>query len=179
MSVEPWEQLDSRPAGEYRVFRTRLDRSRSPRNGQEGTFVVLEAPDWVNVIPLTARGEVILIRQFRHGIRATTLELPGGMVDPGETAEEAGLRELREETGFVSDSWKTLGWVHPNPAIQTNRCHTLLAQNCTLEGERQLDAHEDVEVVLAPVDDLRRLIREQKITHSLVVAAVYRFLEEG
>ena len=87
---------------------------------------MLRAPDWVNVIPLLAGGEVVLVRQWRYGTAAPTLEIPGGMVE-AESEREAAERELLEETGYRARSWRRLGEVHPNPAFLTNRCGTWLA----------------------------------------------------
>ncbi|MFZ1399124.1 MAG: NUDIX hydrolase, partial [Candidatus Promineifilaceae bacterium] len=102
--VEDWEKLDSEEIANYRIFKMRKDVRRSPRTGNEHSFFVLESPDWVNVVALTAENQVVLIHQFRHGTAEITLEIPGGMVDPHENdPAEAIRRELLEETGYAAE----------------------------------------------------------------------------
>ena len=136
MSVKLWKILSSTLDRSYRIFDLRTDRARSPRTGEDYDFYVIESPEWVNVIPLTPAGEVVLIRQYRHGIRDIALEIPGGLVDPGDSPLAAARRELREETGYGEEDMISLGSVHPNPAIQDNRCHTFLARNVVYSGPR-------------------------------------------
>lgn len=130
----------------------------------------------MNVVALTADEQVVLIKQYRHGIDAVTLEIPGGIIEVGETPLDAGVRELREETGFAGDDAALLGQVHPNPAYQTNICYTALVRNARLAGEQHQDGGEDIVVRLVPLSDVPKLISEGHITHALVVAA-FHFLE--
>lgn len=178
MPPKPWKVTASHCDSSYRVFGIRTDRARSPRTGREHHFYVLESPPWVNVIPLTEQNDVVMIRQYRHGSQSVTLEIPGGLVEPGDTPEGAAKRELREETGYEGDELILLGTVHPNPAIQNNDCYTYLARNAVLAGRQEQDDKEDIEVVLRPLAEIPRLIRENVITHSLVIAAFYRFFME-
>jgi len=179
MPPKPWEVLSSEWDRTYRVFHLRTDRARSPRTGKDHRFYVLESTDWVNVIPLTPAGEVVLIRQYRHGTRENTLEIPGGLVEPGDAPEDAARRELAEETGYRSRGMTCLGYVHPNPAILNNRCHTFLARDVFPDGGQAQDDKEDIEVLIRPLSDVPRLIRENRITHALVLAAFYRFFMES
>ena len=133
--------------------------------------MVLEAPDWVNIVPITERGEVVLVKQFRHGIRRATLEIPGGMVDPHESAKESAVRELEEETGYVPDRVELLGRVTPNPAILDNHCYSYLARGCRLKAEPKLDPMERIEVVVRPIDEIAELIRCDEISNSMVINA--------
>jgi 8-oxo-dGTP pyrophosphatase MutT (NUDIX family) len=176
----PWKLLSSRHDADYRVFRLRTDRAVSPRTGEAHDFFVFESPDWVNVIPLTEKKEVVMIRQYRHGLREITLEIPGGLIEAGDRPEDAARRELLEETGYRAGEWQALGWVHPNPSIQNNRCFTYLARQACPAGAQRLDDKEDIGVLLVPLAFIPSLIREGRITHSLVVAAFYRyFMESG
>jgi 8-oxo-dGTP pyrophosphatase MutT (NUDIX family) len=172
--VERWKKLGSRPEGEYRIFRLRQDLYLNPRDGSSRDYVVLELPDWVNVVPITDEGQVVLIRQFRHGIAAPTLEVPGGMVDgdDGDPAA-AALRECREETGYACAEAIAIGAVHPNPAFQENVCHSFLAPGAHRVGDPQPDPGEVIEVELHPLSGIPGLIASGAITHSLVVTCFY------
>ena len=169
-----WPLISREELGGFKVFSVRREMVRSPRTNRPHPFYVLECPDWVNVVPLTDRNEVVLVRQFRAGTRSVTLEIPGGGVEAHDgSALVAGRRELREETGHVARSWKRLGVVHPNPAIQSNRCTTYLARGCRPVGDPLPDAGEDLAVQLVPLARIPGLIRRGHITHSLVIAAFH------
>ncbi len=160
--------------GDFRVFRIRKDVSVSPVKGTEHAFFVLEGTDWVNVVALTDAGEMLFVRQWRHGTEEETLEIPGGCVDPGDASPLAAVkRELREETGYDSDDWTELGWVSPNPAIQANRCFTFLARGCRKVGEPSPDGTEDLRVETIPEAEVPRLVRDGHIRHALVLAAFH------
>ena len=178
MTVKLWDVISSEQAASYGIFSFRTDRAVSPRTGQEHDFYILESTPWVNVIPVTPENEVVLIRQYRHGIRDLTLEIPGGLVEGQDTPEEAAIRELREETGYAASAMIPLGKVLPNPAIQNNRCYTYLAKDVVLAGEQQLDDQEDIEVLCRPFEEVPRLIREGVVSHSLVVAAFFKYYLE-
>jgi len=174
--LSPWQPLDDEPQGHFRVFDVHKRRRRSPETGRETDFFVVESPDWVNVIPLTPGGQVVCVRQYRAGTETVTLEIPGGMVDPeDDDAVAAGRREMVEETGYTTDDLVDLGAVNPNPAIQTNRCHTVLARNVRKTGPQRLDGSEEIDVILVDLDAIPGLIVDGTITHSLVVAAFYLF----
>ena len=159
MLLKPWTIISSHVDKSYRVFNLRRDRARSPRTSETHDFYVLESPSWVNIIPLTPTKEVVLIRQYRFGIRDMTLEIPGGLMEPSDSPEEAARRELREETGYREETLIPLGTVHPNPAIQNNLCYTFLAANVFPVGQLVQDEREDIEVVLQPLSEIPRLIR--------------------
>ena len=177
--MESWERKGSRPRGDYRVFTVREDHVVSPVSGDEYRFFVIEANDWINVIPITTDGRLVCVRQYRHGTQEITLEIPGGVVDDGEGPLAAAERELIEETGYEPDEMVYLGTVDPNPAIQNNRCHTYLAKNCRLVREQNLDGAEEIDVELIDPGDVPALVREGKIAHALVVAAFYLFNHAG
>jgi 8-oxo-dGTP pyrophosphatase MutT (NUDIX family) len=107
-----------------------------------------------------------------------TLEIPGGLMEPSDSPEEAARRELREETGYREETLIPLGAIHPNPAIQNNLCYTFLAENVFPAGQLVQDEREDIEVVLQPLSEIPRLIRDGAISHALVIAAFYRFYME-
>lgn len=162
---------------DYGIFRVRRDLLRSPRTGARLERVVLETPDWVNVVAFTEAGRVLLVRQYRFGIEAVTAEIPGGMVDPGESPLDAARRELREETGHEAPRWHSLGVLEPNPAIQDNRCHLFLAEGAHRVGAPRLDAGEDIELDEMTPEELRRAVLRGEIRHCIVVAALSRVLD--
>lgn len=172
--MRPWRRLSAERSGTFRIFDLDRVRYERPSDGAAGEFVVLDAPDWINVVPLTDDDRVVVVRQFRFGVDGFTLEIPGGMCARGEDPLEAARRELREETGYDAREFVELGSVHPNPAIQNNRCHTFLARGAFLAGAPQPDENEELEVATVPLDDVPRLIADGTITHALVVCAFYR-----
>ncbi len=178
MTVKPWKLISTRKDNSFRIFDLRVDRALSPRTNIEHDFYVFESPDWVNVIPVTKDNNIILIRQFRHGTREITLEIPGGILEPEDSPEEGARRELMEETGYSASEMIYMGMVHGNPAFLNNRCHTYLALNVYPSGPQMPDEKEDIEILIRPLDEIPGLIREGKITHSLVLAAFYRYYME-
>ena len=177
--IRKWEKRGSKLLGDHRIFKLREDQVINPRTGKEHNMVILDCPDWVNIVALTPDREVVMINQYRHGTETVELEIPGGMMDPGETDPVAtALRELQEETGYTGENARIIGECFANPAIMNNRVHTILVENCRCTHEVQLDAGEDLSTHLIPADDLPRLVKEQKIRHSTIVAALHYFALE-
>lgn len=154
-----------------RLFRQIVAQRRSPHSEVTHAFYRLQGPDWVNVIAFTEGGDLLVVEQFRHGIDAATLEIPGGGCDPGETPEESALRELREETGFEAGTVLSLGSCTPNPATLTNRCHTFLALDCRPSGDPHLDRAEELRVWACPWSEWDAALRDGRIHHALVLTA--------
>ncbi len=168
-----WTVAKSGEVFDFRVLKVRQDQMRDPRQGDVHPRLFIEAPDWVTVLACTDDGDAVLVRQFRFGVMDDTLELPGGMVDEGETALAAARRELEEETGFRPRTMRRLGVVHPNPAIQNNRCHLFLAKGCRRVHEGRPDHGEHLRVERYPLSALPRLVADGQITHSLSITALY------
>ena len=133
----------------------------------------------MNIIPLTADQQVVMVRQYRHGSKQITLEIPGGLVDPGDTPEKAASRELLEETGYQAEAWEKIGVVSPNPAIFNNRCYTFVARSLKKVSDPTPDQTEDIDVVLIPISDIPQLVRKGVIDHALVIAAFYWYSLSG
>ena len=174
--VADWKLKQTKPLNDYRIFRTRSDIRESPRTGKEHEFYVIESPDWVNIAAVTEDDNLVFIRQFRHGISGSTLEIPGGMVDDGEEPVISAKRELLEETGYDSDEFIEIGMVHPNPAIFNNVCYTFLAKSAKKISEPVFEGSEDIATILHPISDIKKLIKTGQITHSIVINALYFYL---
>lgn len=174
--IKPWPLIGSRKIGDFRVFQLRIDEKTSPRTQQPHDFYVLECVPWVNVLAVTAEGQLVMVEQFRHGTNTVELEIPGGIMDSADPSPVAtGVRELKEETGYEGENAFLLGQVAANPAIMTNTCYTILIENCQLRGEVQWDSGEDMLTRLVPVIDLPGLVARGSIRHSLVVVALHFF----
>jgi len=170
-----WKRKTSKRVADCRVFKVREDFCQSEKTGDGHSFFVIECPDWVNVIALTDQNQVVLIKQYRQGSEDIILELPGGMIDDGESPEKAARRELLEETGFSTEKeFVYLGRTRPNPAIQNNWMYHYLAIDCRVTQEISFDEHESIITKLFAFDEIPRLIETEQITHSLVVSAFYK-----
>jgi ADP-ribose pyrophosphatase len=168
----PWTVVETEDVQDCRVFRVQRTLARAPEGGAAHPFWRIEADPWVNVVPVTEAGEIVMVRQWRHGSREITLEIPGGIVDPGESPAVAAARELREETGYGGGVWREVGWANPNPALFGNRVHTFAAHGVERLGAVANHGHEETVVELVPVADLDRRLREGYIRHALVVAGL-------
>ncbi len=171
--IHTWKRIRSEPVADCKVFKVRRDYSVNSDSGKEFPFYCIENSAWVNIIPVTKSGEVVLIEQYRHGIEEITLEIPGGLVDGGESPEFAANRELLEETGYTPRETIFLGKSRPNPAIQDNWVYHYLAIDCEKTQEPEFDSTESVASKLVPLGEINDLIRDGKITHSLVIGAFY------
>ncbi|RIL08601.1 MAG: NUDIX hydrolase [Proteobacteria bacterium] len=138
----------------------------------------MDGLDWVNVIAVTDKEELVLVSQYRHGSESYTLEIPGGCVEKGEAPEASIRRELLEETGYEAGELQQLGTIHPNPAMQSMKCHVFLARGVKHVKPQALDPGEDIQVVLEPLAKMPELISTGKITHAIVLAAFAVYLTE-
>jgi 8-oxo-dGTP pyrophosphatase MutT (NUDIX family) len=175
--IQPWRAISSKALGDFRIFSLRADLKISPRTGREHEFLVLDCGNWVNVVAVTPDQQIVLVEQYRQATNTVELEIPGGMMDPGDASPEAaGCRELREETGYEGRGARVIGSVFPNPAIMTNTCYTLLVEDCRPVAPVQFDSSEDLITRLAPVSEVPGLLASGKIRHCLVIAALCHFL---
>ena len=173
MPVRPWEIVRTERLQDCKVFRVNRTLVRSPSSGEAHPFHTIDADPWVNVVPITRDGHVVMVRQYRHGSREVTLELPGGIIDPGEDPADAAARELIEETGYRAAGVHPLGSLNPNPALFGNRVHTFLAENVERVGEVMNGPLEETVVELVPADEVPDRVRRGEIDHALVVAALH------
>jgi|TARA_B110000977_G_C11027179_1_gene473723 8-oxo-dGTP pyrophosphatase MutT (NUDIX family) len=170
-----WHKLDTRyeDAG-LMLFEKRIDTMRNPRNNKTFERIILESVDWVNVVALDNQGRSLMIRQFRFGVGYTTLETPGGMVDPGEDSKTAAARELLEETGYVSSKWTYLGAVEPNPAYHNNLCHHWLAEDVHMADKQDLGDGESIALAFMTQTEVRERVQSGELKHALALSALSR-----
>jgi 8-oxo-dGTP pyrophosphatase MutT (NUDIX family) len=166
-----WKLGARLPGHDYRIFTTRFVEATNPRTGTLKRFSLIDCVDWINVIALTDDGQVVLVRQFRPGTNQVCLEIPGGMIEPGEDPVTAAARELAEETGFTGGTLELIGKVAPNPAIQNNTLYTVLARGVAQTQAPTPDDGEALAVETASLADCQRRLVAGEIDHALVVVA--------
>jgi ADP-ribose diphosphatase len=172
--IQVWEILTREPAHDFGIFQVQKKQVRSPRTGKTINVQAIRFPAWVMVLALTPDEEVILIRQYRHGVEEICLELPGGLVDGEDrSADVAVKRELLEETGYRARELTLIGDCFPQPAVLTNRCFFYLARDVERVREPELDEGEDVEILKVPLASIPARIENKEITHGMVLLAFF------
>jgi 8-oxo-dGTP pyrophosphatase MutT (NUDIX family) len=174
MSAPKPRRSQTETVGRYRSFDVLRHRLVDATGRLLRDVFTFECPDWVSVVPVTESGEIVLVRQYRHGIDGETLEIPGGVIDPGESPEAAALRELEEETGYEGSTLAPLGFTHPNPPLQGNRHYMFLATGVKAAGSPRFDQDEYCEIMVVPSDTVRRFMGDGTMTHALVLLALHR-----
>lgn len=171
-----WSEVARTTEYDARIFQLHKV-TRTAADGRSGDFVLVDSPDWVNVIAVVEDGEgrpcFIMVRQYRHGSETTSLEFPGGMVNPGEDPMVAAAREFSEESGYSVEGLTCIGRTNPNPAFMTNTVTTFLASGVHRHGNQQLDSDEIVDLVLVPVEDVAAGVVEEFNEHAIMLAAYH------
>jgi 8-oxo-dGTP pyrophosphatase MutT (NUDIX family) len=173
-----WESVETREDRRYGLFSVHILKNRSPRTGRVHEFQVLDSPDWVAVVAVTPSNDLVMVRQYRHGTGQLSLEPPGGLVKHGQSPEQSGREELEEETGYQASELELLGWMHPMPAIFTNKFYVFLARDATPSGRLNPDETEEIETVLVPTSQLNEYIKSGKITCAVMIAALHLYMEK-
>lgn len=171
MPIKPWKVLET----SYFRPRFRIDKCELA-NGNLLDATILEFRSWANIIALTKDGEVVMVRQYRHGICEVLLEFPGGVVEEAEDPLEGAKRELLEETGYTASNLIQIGQIYPNPAFQTNTLYCYLALDAEKVGGQNLDAGEDIEVCLVQLNELVELAKRGEFPHALMAAVLFSAL---
>jgi 8-oxo-dGTP pyrophosphatase MutT (NUDIX family) len=167
-----WKRLGGETVYDAGIFRVRKDRYEF-RGGPVHPFHVIECAPWINVVPVTGEGEVVLVRQYRHGIQGMSLEAPGGVMDASDAdPAAAAARELLEETGYLGAELELLAAVTSNPAILENRTYCYLARDVRRVAAPEPDEDEALTVELVTLDRIAPLIASGEIHHSLSVCAL-------
>ena len=174
-----WEVLSEKHIADCKVFEIYEERCRHPVDGREGDFYSIASADWVNTIALTQEKELVMVRQYRFAIRGLSWEIPGGLIDLGESPIEAGLRELREETGYTGENPRIIAHCSPNPAIIRNRCHFVLVEKVRQTLGVELDANEEIEVRIVPIAEVLDWARNMNLQHTLTLNALFYLQNQG
>ncbi len=168
-----WKILSSEYLYRETWFTIRKDTCETQEGKIISPYYVYEFPTWVTALPLTKEGKVILVRQYRHAIGETILEIPGGCVDDTDSSlQQAVERELLEETGYQFSEYHYLGKISPNPSTNTNWMHMYLARGGEHVQELKLDPNEEIEVVLVSIEELKEMLRQNQILQAMHVTTI-------
>ena len=176
--IKPWREVESRQIADCRIFTVEASNVESPVDGSRHEYFRIRSVDWVQVVPVTATGDIVMVRQYRHGSQAVSLEVPAGLIEAGEAPAQAAVRECREETGYRIERLQALGVLRPNPALFSNRLYSFCAFDAELVGAIQQTATEFTEVERVPVAQLPELLTSGRIDHALDTAVLWRFWHE-
>ncbi|KIX12527.1 NUDIX hydrolase [Dethiosulfatarculus sandiegensis] len=170
--VKPWKLVSEKDKADLGLFRVKGRKAVSPLNGLVHEFMVVNMPDWLQLLPITQEGRVVLVKQYRHANQMIGLEAPGGLVEPDDPDPGlAALRELREETGYGGGEVFHLGTFWPQPAMLANQAHFYLAKGVSLQGPQEQDPGEDIEVVLAWPEEMEEMIAKGRVHNAMTVLA--------
>lgn len=174
-----WKILSSEYLFNDLWFKVRKDKCQTPGGKIVDPYYVYEFPTWVAALPVAEDGRILMVRQYRHALGDTCIELPGGCVDDGDKDYQIAIaRELLEETGYSFSSYEYLGKISSNPSTNTNLLHMFLARGGKKVALQQLDENEEIEIVTMTIDELKKLLRDNKIVQSMHVSCILYALEK-
>ena len=176
MKLKKWKCLKSEEGPDLRLFKARIDLMENPRNGLKAPRVVLKSKDAVNVIAVVDKERIVFVRQFRFGTQTFTLEIPGGLIDEGEDPKEAGIRELREESGFMAEAMRPLGKIASNPVyMDAYVFHYQTTCSALQKSSTHFDDGEDIEIILLPINEVKEMLYAGKFEHPHTISALMYF----
>ncbi len=170
--MQPWTVLSQKTLLDRKWLRITEDSVRLPNGTVIDEFHVMHSPNWAAVIAVTENSQIVMVEQYRHGLGRTSLELPSGVVDPGERPLDAASRELLEETGYCAQRWESLIEVSPEPSRSTHRASFFVAYGAERVGDARLEASEIINVRLTDVDRLIDQVMRGQIDHAAHVGAI-------
>ena len=170
-----WQRTRSEAGPDLKLFRVRFDWLVNPRNGHEGKMILLEGGHSVQIVAETPEGNILLVQQYRFGVREYLYELPGGLIDAGEDPLTAAQRELLEETGYQASSWTSLGSNPSNPAFMEGIVYHFAANNITLGSALEMDDGEDIQLVALPREEVKQRLLAGSFQHPHTVCALLAF----
>lgn len=176
MDICRWETVGEEYVGNYKIFDLYYYTRIHPVKQTKSKFVALKSPNWVNILPITSNKELVLVEQYRHGTDNISLEIPAGLIETDEDPRNAAERECKEETGYSGLlEAELVGFVEPNPAFLGNKCYHYVWFDCEKKFEQKFDENELISVKLVPLKEIRTMIENGVIRHSLVLSAITFF----
>lgn len=174
--MQKFETIGERYFGDFRIFKVYMKQRKNPETGKINDYAVLDSPNWVNIIPVTRDKKIVLVEQYRHGTDSITLEIPGGLRNPGEDPADGAARECMEETGYSStENPVQIGVSRPNPAYQNNFCHSFVWFNCEQNLKPEPDANEIIKIHAIPVKEVFEMAKNGTIDHSVILTALFYY----
>lgn len=171
-ALTPWHVLERRQLAQRTFFTLWEERVRLGNGAQIDDFCVIEAPDWAAALCVTHEHKIVLVRQYRHGLRGPSLELPAGALEPGEAPLAGAQRELAEETGYESSNWQPLLQASIDPSRQTSRAHFFCALGAEPRHTVRWDESEELETLLVSRSELFERIESGELAHGIHLAAI-------
>ncbi|MBT9484842.1 NUDIX hydrolase [Sediminibacterium sp.] len=171
--IKPWTVQQSTVVYAKKWMKIKEEICQLPDGQIINPYFVIDVPDFCNVVMVTTQDEIVMVEQYRHAAGIISLELPGGMIEPGEDPMLAAKREMEEETGYQSNHFELLYTIHPNPPLENNQAHFYLATQLTLTGNTSFDQYEDIKLVLVNKHDFMNKLLQNSFTHGAQVGAMF------
>ncbi len=169
--MKKWDLLGKKVLVETPIFQFLQYKLFDNNKNSTHEFYIIDSQDWVNIVPITSDNKIVLIKQYRAGTGEITIEVPGGIIDAGETPEQTAKRELEEETGYIAKKYYKISDVYPNPAFITNKCHYVIAEDVELLGKIHFDPSEYIETFTVSMTEIGNMIKKGEITHAITLNA--------